>query len=570
MSGSKGPASLGIGTKTLVVPETIEEVDSLLATLYSQYGSFPIQSQHEGNCASDSIQIVMFFADGIRNSYIRRALMMYKFMGDRVFQGHNQVVLNVPPNFLQNRTPAERNSVIDSCQNYITTAIQRYIKLVASMPSKIRRHGAFGGIGMLRAESEPNTYRGQDYGVTCSYDIGNIAITLGVVTQSNMRTHRRSYSYAYAPESYVPLIEFMLHNVHTTPDSGEARLVRGTGPIGGQRALLQAAGYGRGAQLVGVQVFLHSRQGYFHTFVLVKHSDTWYIGDNEVGLIKQTTFTDDDILGDTIQFRSSLFANGPPKIHRREYRLNGKEIQFDYAGTEGTGVAYDVSDETAYTSRGGNHWGIRNYFLYTPAVAAPPTGATSAFTGRSSYGTSSTSGRGSSGHRTMTPTTTASTTPAFTVMRPTTGATSALTSSSTTGRGSSGHRTMTPTSTSTGISGNELRRRSRLDPTTLHHLLGVPNQSPSTTAATTPALTVMRPTTTATRPANTVMRPTTAPTTPALTVMRPTTAATRPANTVMRPPLTKYVPTGPRRGGRFTSKKKTRKSKSKKLTQKRK
>ncbi len=56
---------------------TAKQIQQLIANLIETKGTFPIQSQKTGQCFSDSIQHALYFADGIRDTFIERAVKRY-------------------------------------------------------------------------------------------------------------------------------------------------------------------------------------------------------------------------------------------------------------------------------------------------------------------------------------------------------------------------------------------------------------------------------------------------------------------------------------------------------------
>lgn len=61
---------------------TVRMIQSTLANLIETRGTFPIQSQKTGQCFSDSLQHVLYFADGIRDFFIERAVKEYPRIKD--------------------------------------------------------------------------------------------------------------------------------------------------------------------------------------------------------------------------------------------------------------------------------------------------------------------------------------------------------------------------------------------------------------------------------------------------------------------------------------------------------
>jgi hypothetical protein len=56
---------------------TVRQVQSTILNLIETKGTFPIQSQKTGQCFSDSIQHALYFADGIRDYFVERAVQNY-------------------------------------------------------------------------------------------------------------------------------------------------------------------------------------------------------------------------------------------------------------------------------------------------------------------------------------------------------------------------------------------------------------------------------------------------------------------------------------------------------------
>jgi hypothetical protein len=59
---------------------TAKQIQSMITNLIETKGTFPIQSQKTGQCFSDSIQHALYFADGIRDTFIERAVKRYSDM----------------------------------------------------------------------------------------------------------------------------------------------------------------------------------------------------------------------------------------------------------------------------------------------------------------------------------------------------------------------------------------------------------------------------------------------------------------------------------------------------------
>lgn len=349
-----GAIGAGAGARGL----TKENINAKLLESLGNYSTVAIQSQHMGNCASDSIQIIMFFSDHIGDYWRQFAVNEYNRLGDAVFR---QPIL-------------EATTFENIYENYIRYSIQRFLRLVGVNPSRNRSGNTRMTYprnkitinqpsGMLRRRgSEHNLFASETgvsptYGITCSLWIGKIAELQGRLRPENVEGYR---SYDYTPDVYDGLREYIVGKVAP----GSARQIASSGDFRIDQAYFQrefptATG-------VGVQFFLIDNNGLFHTFTMVKISNSWYIGDNEVGLLSPlTTYTDDDIFSSGISFDSLVedYPNGT-KHHLRRYVLNGKELDVEYLGTEGTGVAYDGAVEKPEIE-----WARRRYFIYIPPAA---------------------------------------------------------------------------------------------------------------------------------------------------------------------------------------------------------
>jgi hypothetical protein len=329
----------------LPLPLNADDVDRLIVSLIKSIGTVAIQSQHLGNCASDSIQIAMFFSDGIGDFYRKLAVYLYNNLGADLF------ALRPPETSLENIYKA-----------YVLNSIQRFLKLVSSLQTKAFRKA--GESAIRRTPSSKNIYaaalgKHEEYGVECSLLIGKVGILLG-------RVHRNliglKNSYSYHPDFYNPLKNYIMSLVTI----GRAEMFPGTGNINRDREGLHLAAAGK--YLVGVQVYVNEAHegGNFHTFTLIKIDNAWFIGDNEVGLLSQRTpFTDDDILNNTIRVDSLIQTTNGDATHARLYTFGGHKIGIEYKGT-GTAVPYANAIEKAYTNPGKDTaWGVRSYYVYT-------------------------------------------------------------------------------------------------------------------------------------------------------------------------------------------------------------
>jgi hypothetical protein len=334
---------------------TKEMVNRRIQANLEKYSTVAIQSQHMGNCASDSIQIIMFFADHIGDFWRQFAVNEYNRLGDTLF-----------------RQPSRPSTTLENIYvNYIFYSIQRFLRLVGIDPYRndtgntmMRRplNKINASTGMLRRRGSAHnlfasaTGVSPTYGVTCSLWIGKIAELQGLVHPENVEGYM---SYAYTPQVYDGLRDAIVQEVAP----GFARQVPSGGNFADDFASMQRD-FPTGI-LVGVQLFLTDVHDLFHTFTMVKIGGSWYIGDNEVGLLSPpTNYTDEDLFLSRMSFSSDMRVyNDGTKHHVREYSLNGRNLPVEYLGTEGTGVTYEGAIE-----RPEIEWTRRRYFVYVPPL----------------------------------------------------------------------------------------------------------------------------------------------------------------------------------------------------------
>jgi hypothetical protein len=199
--------------------------------------------------------------------------------------------------------------------------------------------------------------------------IGKLGVALG---EHKQRFEvKQTYLDRYNPNVYIPLMKHIFDPI-TKNGKGCVRIVIGTGNLNSDRNKLFERGYPSDYSLVALQVFCKSQEpngeSYFHTFVLIKNDNGWYIGDNEVGLLSGITkITDEDILSDTINFNSTLpsrnWIRGTQSPHNRIYQLNGKVVDLEYFGTQHMTTAYTNAREVAYF-KADESWAFRKYILF--------------------------------------------------------------------------------------------------------------------------------------------------------------------------------------------------------------
>lgn len=236
-----------------------------------------IQSQHFGNCASDTIQIIMFFADGYKEYF--RALARYLH--------HPGIPL------------PEGNNVVE----YLTTSAKRYLTL-GGVNARTRTRSA-----------SPMLFPGINSGVKCSKHIGAFLHRPNLGTSSFWEYRKDDYDlftkqlFNYAKALKVHFNLFSLPN----PDICISDIVT--------------------SDTVAVQFFtMNISNSAFHTFCIVRHDGRWYIGDNMLGfLFPAANITIDNFNRYRIGVNDTRNADGMYTRHYIWYNISDSSIKFTIA-----------------------------------------------------------------------------------------------------------------------------------------------------------------------------------------------------------------------------------------------
>ena len=375
-----------------VVPERLAGFETRLTRVREGLPGFPLQSQHEGNCASDAIQIVLFFSDGIGRRFARQAIREYNELRPNIY---NETWIT--RQLRQVQSGATMFQQLGDIYARITTI--RYLRMIDEYERRVQP----AGLGLARTESEgPNigTVR-TPIGVVCS----SVFAVANTLTSSEARRRQnpdlprqpadilnlprgRNAYYGYSETNYDPIVERVFEKV-----APGARLV--SGHLSHQEQ--QVAGRFRGIyqptaltpelqRMVGVQLFFMEESGRrgFHTLSLFKHGGIWHIGDNEVGIaIPLPDIDTRHILSHRFSFVATAMPNPELHLGRRMYRY--VRIYYTHAinadgtlqepGTQLAVANYFLTSQTSGTyAHSYENVGGRNLFPMPRKYFIPPPG----------------------------------------------------------------------------------------------------------------------------------------------------------------------------------------------------
>lgn len=343
-----------------VVPERLAGFEERLTRVREGLPGFPLQSQHEGNCASDAIQIVLFFSDGIGRRFARQAIREYNEIRPNIY---NEDWITDQLRQVQ----AGPNMFEELGDIYARITTIRYLRMIDEYERRVQP----AGLGLARTESEgPNIGRvTTPIGVVCS-SVFAVANTLTASEERrrqrpdlprqptdilNLPPGRNAY-YGYSETNYDPIVNRVFEKV-----APGARLV--SGHLSG-REQQNAQGSFRGIyrrtaltpeleRMVGVQLFFMEESGRrgFHTLSLFKHGGMWHIGDNEVGIAIPLPGIDTrHILSHRFSFVATAMPNPEIQLGRPMYRY----VRIYYSHT---------INRNGTLQEPGTQLGVANYFL---------------------------------------------------------------------------------------------------------------------------------------------------------------------------------------------------------------
>ena len=241
-----------------------------------------IPSQHMGNCASDTIQIVLFFADGYKDYFREIAAFI---------------------------APRERRPFLDLFKHkdfliydYIYTAARRYLHLGSVEPATLVR----------RPSEKLNEYESMNSGVRCSTLIAGILEKKLTKKNETGKNILNITSWGYTKQDYDAFMTKLFDAAKKLKTAFDIRSC----PHICFSYTFDPAG------LQAVQFFTVPKSyNSFHTFCLIRHNRKFYIGDNMLGFLipanhidKLTTHyigVDDEISDDGVQYTRTFFWYNP-------------------------------------------------------------------------------------------------------------------------------------------------------------------------------------------------------------------------------------------------------------------
>lgn len=294
-----------------VVPTSCQELQGLITEVQTQFGAFPIQSQHEGNCASDAIQIILYFSDGIGMRASTSTIEAYKTGA-------------IPQNIYDESTMhagINPSADVDSlARSYVNLTAVRFLRLIDEYRARIGTlpTGAPGERRLARAESAgPDIMKQKVFafnlapteniqtpgGVLCSSVFATYQNKLKNVKDILEKPGQRNMLYPYSQVVYDPIVTRFLNAFAPGSMLLPGRVTQQINKYDIPNEIKDLSPYKN--RIVGVQLFCKVNwTGGFHTFALFRRSGRWYIGDNEVGFSIPIDLTIDQILNGRISFEA--------------------------------------------------------------------------------------------------------------------------------------------------------------------------------------------------------------------------------------------------------------------------
>jgi len=368
-----------------VIPRTVRELEDRISRIQRQYGSrFPIQSQHEGNCASDAIQIILSFSDGIGEKFAENAIEVFLTLpnAETTIYDDQWIVDRL------GEAQAGANLFQALGDIYTTITSIRFLRLIDEYEERLQGTG----FGLARMASQGATIERNgvrsDIGVLCSSVFAVANRRLETPTALLARRGPRNMLYGYSPENYDPIVDRVLENV-----APGARLV--TGPMTRREGEYEIT-YSTPEleRMVGVQFFfleervnvaLGRRERGFHTLSFFKYGGRWYIGDNEVGfsIPLPEGFTTHTILTRSFSFEATAPNSPDPDTGLYRYvriyyshEIDDLDNTLDNGVEIGRATYYLTSPTSGTYLRSYEDTGARNEMIAMPRkYFIPPPGA---------------------------------------------------------------------------------------------------------------------------------------------------------------------------------------------------
>jgi hypothetical protein len=330
-----------------VIPATFEKLKELFQRMVILKMPLAIHSQHEGNCASDSIQIVLFFSDRIGPSFAKFTIDAYN---EQVRLGNNPLATEKIKVGTSVHSKMTEDQLALAYRDFVMI---RYLKLIDEYQNRV-----VVSSGLLqRTESHSTPFAYSSMGTLCSSVFAvmlNKKYAKGIPSIADLPSHDRNMLFAYSPDVYDPIVTRILSALNP-----RFQLVTGSGNNLTDLSIPNIIN-----DLVGLQIFCTSQTA-FHTFTFFRFGGKWFIGDNEVGIAIPTNFRTEHIISNSMVFNAVVDTSR--NVFTRTYTY-GKfpPIQITYALTSATSGNYVNANEDETRT----HYGMyRKYYLASPVQA---------------------------------------------------------------------------------------------------------------------------------------------------------------------------------------------------------